>query len=215
MGLSKKNIESLQEIMIDCYGNIGCALNFKSPFELLVSTILAAQCTDVRVNVVTGEMFKKYNKPQDFAFMEQEKLEGLIKSCGFYRNKASAIISSSRAILDEYGGQVPDSLEKLVALPGVGRKTASVVLANGFCIPAFAVDTHVFRVTGRIGIAHEKTADKQSEALEKIFDKSKWIILHHCFIWHGRKVCSSQRPNCADCAVNELCKHYSVIFKRQ
>lgn len=194
--------------MENTYPDAHCQLDHKSPFELLIATILSAQCTDVRVNKITEELFKRYNKPCDFYKMPQEKLEGLIKSAGFYRNKAKNIIGTSRVLMDKYGGEVPGNFEDLVRLPGVGRKTANVVLSTAFNVPALAVDTHVFRVTNRIGIVAEKTPEDTEISLCKKIKKERWSKAHHLFIFHGRRICSARKAKCQICPLTDLCLYY-------
>lgn len=194
--------------MSETYPNAHCELNFKSPFELLVATILSAQCTDKRVNLITEELFKKYNKPTDFALINPEQLENLIRSCGFFRNKTKNIIGASKVILEKYSGQVPDKFVELIKIPGVGRKTANVIMANAFNLPALAVDTHVFRVTNRIGFVNEKTPDKTEIALKNKIKKEKWAKAHHIFIFHGRNLCSSRNPKCQICPVTMYCNYF-------
>lgn len=194
--------------MSETYPNAHCELNFKSPFELLVATILSAQCTDKRVNLITEELFKKYNKPTDFALINPEQLENLIRSCGFFRNKTKNIIGASKVILEKYSGQVPDKFVELIKIPGVGRKTANVIMANAFNLPALAVDTHVFRVTNRIGFVNEKTPDKTEIALKNKIKKEKWAKAHHIFIFHGRNLCSSRNPKCQICPVIIYCNYF-------
>lgn len=203
--LSKKKTAEVIEILNKTYPDAKCELNHSTPFELLVATILSAQCTDVRVNMVTEELFKKYNTPQQFEELGATKIEPLIRTCGFYRNKARSIYGASKMILDEYGGEVPNTIEELVKLPGVGKKTANVVASNCFDIPAIAVDTHVFRVSNRIGIVNEKTPEKTEEALMKRIDKDMWTKAHHLIIFHGRRRCMARNPDCGMCEVREYC----------
>lgn len=183
------------------------ALQFKSPYELLVAVILSAQCTDERVNKVTGVLFEKYNTPQSMVTLSQEELEKYIFSCGFYRNKAAHILSASRDILDKFGGEVPSAFDDLRTLAGVGQKTANVVYSVAFGGDAIAVDTHVFRVSRRLGLAGANTPEKVEEDLKKVIPREKWSTAHHWLIWHGRKVCRSQRPDCANCTLKTLCKY--------
>lgn len=187
------------------------ALAFRSPYELLVAVILSAQCTDERVNKVTAELFKEHNTPEKMITLKQEELERKIYSCGFYHNKAKHILSASQDILSRYGGQVPDTLEDLRTLAGVGRKTANVVYAVAFGGDAIAVDTHVFRVSNRLGIAEGKTPEKVEEGLMKAIPQSEWSKAHHLLIWHGRRVCHSQRPACAECTLAQLCKERQKV----
>lgn len=182
------------------------ALEFNSPYELLVAVILSAQCTDERVNKVTKVLFEKYNTPEKMLSLTPPELEKYIFSCGFYRNKAAHILSASRDILEKYGGNVPDNLEELRTLAGVGRKTANVVYAVAFGGDAIAVDTHVFRVSNRLGIAEGKTPDKVEDGLCAVLPKSEWSKAHHYLIYHGRRVCHSQKPDCPNCTLKEYCK---------
>lgn len=185
------------------------ALKFRSPYELLVAVILSAQCTDERVNKVTEELFKNYDTPEKMIELTQPELEKYIFSCGFYRNKAAHILSASHDILEKYGGKVPDNLEELRTLAGVGRKTANVVYAVAFGGDAIAVDTHVFRVSNRLGIAEGKTPDKVEEGLCAVIPKDIWSKAHHYLIYHGRRVCHSQKPDCINCTLKEYCKFYN------
>ena len=184
------------------------ALHFKSPYELLVAVILSAQCTDERVNKVTAVLFEKYNTPADMVKLTQEELEKYIFSCGFYRNKAAHILSASHDILEKFAGCVPSTLEELKTLAGVGQKTANVVYAVAFGGDAIAVDTHVFRVSNRLGIAEGNTPAKVEEGLCKAIPKELWSKAHHYLIYHGRRVCHSQRPDCGNCTLKGLCKFY-------
>lgn len=184
-----------------------CELNFRTPFELLVAVILSAQCTDKRVNIVTKELFSRFNTPRDFAALSEQELGEYIYSTGFYKNKAKSIIEASQALIREYGGEVPRELDKLVKLKGVGRKTASVVLSVAFGIPAMPVDTHVFRVSKRIGLAQSDTPDGVEEELKKVFREKDWILAHHLLIFHGRYVCLSRSPKCGECKVNGVCDY--------
>lgn len=185
------------------------ALKFRSPYELLVAVILSAQCTDERVNKVTEELFKKYDTPEKMIELTQPELEKYIFSCGFYRNKAAHILSASHDILEKYGGKIPDNLEELRTLAGVGRKTANVVYAVAFGGDAIAVDTHVFRVSNRLGIAEGKTPDKVEEGLCAVIPKNIWSKAHHYLIYHGRRVCHSQKPDCPNCTLKDYCKFYN------
>ena len=185
------------------------ALEFNSPYELLVAVTLSAQCTDERVNKVTKVLFEKYNTPEKMLSLTPPELEKYIFSCGFYRNKAAHILSASQDILEKYGGNVPDNLEELRTLAGVGRKTANVVYAVAFGGDAIAVDTHVFRVSNRLGIAEGKTPDKVEDGLCAVLPKSEWSKAHHYLIYHGRRVCHSQKPDCPNCTLKEYCKFYN------
>ena len=184
------------------------ALKFTTPYELLIAVILSAQCTDERVNKVTEVLFKEHNTPEKMLTLSQDELEKYIFSCGFYHNKAAHILSASRDILERYGGAVPDTLEELKTLAGVGPKTANVVYAVAFGGDAIAVDTHVFRVSNRLGLAQGKTPAKVEEGLCAVLPKSEWSKAHHYLIYHGRRVCHSQRPDCANCTLKTLCDYY-------
>ena len=184
------------------------ALHYNSPYELLVAVILSAQCTDERVNKVTEVLFKEHNTPEKMLGLTQEELEKYIYSCGFYRNKAAHILSASRDIVEKFGGEVPSAHDDLKKLAGVGQKTANVVYAVAFGGDAIAVDTHVFRVSNRLGLAHANTPEKTEEQLKEIIPKSEWSKAHHWLIYHGRRVCHSQRPDCVNCTLKNLCEFY-------
>ena len=187
------------------------ALHYSSPYELLVAVILSAQCTDERVNQVTATLYRKYNTPESMLTLSQEELEGYIYSCGFYRNKAKHILSASRDIVEKFGGQVPPTLDRLQTLAGVGRKTANVVYSVAFGGDAIAVDTHVFRVSNRLELAVGKTPEQVEEGLMKAIPKQDWSKAHHWLIYHGRRVCHSQRPDCENCTLKECCAYYAKI----
>ncbi len=189
------------------------ALHFRSPYELLVAVILSAQCTDERVNKVTAVLFERYNTPEAMLLLSREELEKYIYSCGFYHNKAAHILSASRDIVEQFHGQVPSELDKLQSLAGVGRKTANVVYSVAFGGDAIAVDTHVFRVANRTGLAVGNTPEKVEEGLMRVIPKDKWSKAHHLLIWHGRKVCHSQRPDCAHCTLAPWCPSAFKIGK--
>ena len=181
------------------------ALEYRTPFELLVSTMLAAQCTDRQVNKCTRVLYEKYNTPAQFAALTEEQLEPYIKSCGFFRAKGKNILATSRLLVERYGGQVPPDRDALTQLPGVGRKTANVVVSNAFGIPAIAVDTHVFRVSNRIGLADAKTVEKTEEQLMARIPQKDWSVAHHWLIYHGRQVCGAKKPRCEGCCVACVC----------
>ena len=191
------------------------ALRYRTPYELLVAVILSAQCTDERVNKVTAELFKEHSTPQTMLSLSQEELEKFIFSCGFYRMKAEHILSASRDILDRFGGEVPGTVEELMSLAGVGKKTANVVYSVAFGGDAIAVDTHVFRVSNRLGLAKGKTPLEVEAGLNKAIPKEKWSEAHHWLIWHGRKVCHSQRPACGECTLKENCGYAKTPPKKK
>lgn len=202
--IDEKNKAAL-DILSDLYKDAKPALIFNNVFELLVSVILSAQCTDVRVNKTTQKLFEKYNTPELIANMDIELLEDYIRSCGLYKNKAKNIQEASRMICEKFAGKVPQTREELMSLSGVGRKTANVVLSVGFGKPAFAVDTHVFRVANRIGLANAKNPDEVEKQLTAIIPENDWGKAHHWLIYHGRLVCHSQKPDCENCKVREFC----------
>lgn len=189
------------------------ALHFKSAYELLVAVILSAQCTDERVNKVTEVLFRDYNTPDKMLTLTQAELEKYIFSCGFYRNKAAHILSASADIMQKFGGQVPETLDELKTLAGVGQKTANVVYAVAFGGNAIAVDTHVFRVSNRLGIAKGKTPAKVEEGLRAVIPEDKWGKAHHYLIYHGRRVCHSQKPDCVNCTLKDCCEFYENTAK--
>lgn len=205
--MKKENIENVINVLENTYKGAKCGLNFKNPYELLIATMLSAQCTDERVNVVTEELFKKYNSAEAMVTLTQEEIGEKIKSCGLYKNKSKNILAASQDILNKFNGKVPNTMEDLVSLPGVGRKTANVVLSNAFGIPAIAVDTHVFRVSNRIGIAKGKNVDIVEKELMKNIPKEKWSDTHHYLIWHGRKICKARKPQCDECPVAPYCEY--------
>jgi endonuclease-3 len=205
--MNKKEILEIVKILTEVYPDSTPALKYTTPFELLVAVILSAQCTDERVNKVTEVLFKRANQPIEFAQMEHEELEKYIYSCGFYRAKASHIISSAKDIVEKFDGQVPATLEQLQTLAGVGRKTANVVYSVAFGGDAIAVDTHVFRVSNRIGLAKAKTPLDTENQLMQALPKEKWSHLHHALIFHGRRVCSSRKPKCRECELRQYCKY--------
>ena len=195
--------EILEKLKIE-QPNAGCELNFSTPFELLVAVILSAQCTDKRVNMATEKLFKVYNTAEQFASLSLEELAPYIFSCGFYNNKGKNIIAMAKELVEKYNGEVPRDFDKLVKLAGVGRKTASVVMTVAFDEPAMPVDTHVFRVSRRLGLSKGNTPEKVEQDLCKAFDREDWNSLHHTMIFHGRYVCHSQRPKCDECLVKEV-----------
>ena len=183
-----------------------CALRHENAFQLLVATILSAQCTDVRVNQVTPELFRKYPTPQDFAALRQEVLEQDIRSTGFFRNKAKSIIGAAKMIVDDFGGQVPKTMDEMLALPGVARKTANVVLGTAYGIPTgVVVDTHVFRIASRLKLSKQKTPEKVEQDLLILVPQERWISFGHRMIWFGRKICQARKPLCAECPLEAIC----------
>lgn len=204
---SEKKAARVLSILQKEFPDAGTRLHFNTVFELLVATILSAQSTDEQVNHITDELFKFFNRPEDFAAMEPEELEPLIKGCGLYHNKARGIVDASRIILARFQGQVPDTLEELMELPGVGRKTANVVLAVGFGKPGLGVDTHVHRVANRLGLVTSKSADKTELQLKELIPPREWGKAHHLLIWHGRTYCKAPKPKCDACPLSKLCSY--------
>ena len=188
------------------YPGAKCSLNHSNPFELLVATILSAQCTDERVNLVTADLFRKYRKPEDYLKVSPRELEKDIQSTGFFRNKTKSIQGTSKMLTEEYGGVVPHTMDELLELPGVARKTANVVLGNAFDIKAgVVVDTHVSRLSHRLDFTQQKTAEKIEQDLIQIVPKKDWVIFPHLMISHGRKICKARRPLCEECPVEKQC----------
>lgn len=199
--IAKEIVYRLSKVFLD-----KPALNFTTPFELLVAVILSAQCTDERVNKVTKELFKEYNTPKKMVTLSQEELEKYIFSCGLYKSKASHILETSKDIIERFNGEVPSTKEELVTLAGVGRKTANVVYSVAFKGNAIAVDTHVFRVSNRIGLVNAKNVLLTEKALMKILDESDWSKAHHYLIYLGRSFCKAQKPDCENCPIKDLCE---------
>lgn len=201
-------MENTQEILRrleQVYLDAKPALHYKNAYELLVATILSAQCTDVRVNKVTEGLFLQYPDAAHLAMADQQELEQRIHSCGCYSVKARNLIETAKRLVQNFQGEVPKTMEELTTLAGVGRKTANVVLSNAFGIPGIAVDTHVFRVSNRLGLAHAKDVQKTEEQLMALIPKEKWGNAHHWLIYHGRQVCSARKPHCATCFLNDIC----------
>ncbi len=207
--MDRQKTDKILDKLAELYPDAKPALEYRTPYELLVAVILSAQCTDERVNKVTRVLFEKHSTPHTMLELSQEELEKYIFSCGFYRNKAAHILSASRDIIEKFGGEVPNTLGELKTLAGVGQKTANVVYAVAFGGDAIAVDTHVFRVSNRLGIAEGKTPEKVEEGLNAAIPKNLWSKAHHYLIYHGRRVCHSQKPDCPDCTLKELCKFYN------
>ena len=204
---TEKIIADLQRTYPDAH----CELNHSSPLELLIATILSAQCTDKRVNLVTAELFKKYRSAADFARADRATLEEEIKSTGFYRNKAKSIIACCQAIVAQHGGRVPQTMEELIELGGVGRKTANVVLGNAFGINVgVVVDTHVARLSARLGLTNERDPAKIEPALMALVPQAQWTLFSHWLIWHGRRRCDARKPDCANCEIQKLCPRIGV-----
>lgn len=204
--MNKNKISNIIKILSEEYWDAKPALKFSTIYELLVAVILSAQCTDERVNLVTSELFKVYNTPSKMLKLTVEELSKIIAPCGLNNSKAKNIIGASQKIVENFGGEVPSDFNDLLSLPGVGRKTADVLIAVAFNGDAIAVDTHVFRVSNRLGIAKGKTPYEIEKQLMQNIQKDMWSKSHHYLIWHGRKVCKARNPVCADCVLNKLCE---------
>ena len=204
--IKKEKIQKILQILEETYGDTTTALEYNTPFQLLISTILSAQSTDVRVNIVTKELFKKYPDAQAIAALNIEELEEWIKSIGLFKTKAKNILATSKILAESYKKDIPDTREELQKLPGVGRKTANVVLSIAKNVPAIAVDTHVFRVSNRLGLARANDVLKTENQLMKNIPENKWSDAHHWLIWHGRKICKAQNPLCNECPLFIYCK---------
>ncbi len=188
------------------YPDAHCALNHTTPFELLIATILSAQCTDERVNIVTADLFRKYRGPAAFLEVSQEELERDIHSTGFFRNKAKNIQAACRRLIDEYGGEIPQTMDELLTLGGVARKTANVVLGNAFGIASgVVVDTHVSRLSQRLGLTENETAEKIERDLAELVPKKYWVMFPHWLIYHGRQICNARKPKCGECVLADIC----------
>jgi len=202
----KKRTRDIIRRLKRAYPGAKCSLNHSNPFELLVATILSAQSTDDRVNIVTADLFRKYKKPEDYLKVPPSELEKDIHSTGFFRNKTKSIQGTARMLMEEYGGEVPHTMNELLELPGVARKTANVVLGNAFGVRAgVVVDTHVTRLSHRLALSQEKTAEKIEQDLIPIVPKKDWVIFPHLMIYHGRKICKARNPLCEECTIEKLC----------
>lgn len=207
--LNKEQIRKVLDELQKLYPDAHCELNFTNTFELLVSTILSAQSTDVRVNIVTKDLFKEHNTPESMLKLSQEELQEKIRSIGFYRNKSKNILNTSRILIEDYDSKVPDTREELMKLPGVGRKTANVVISNAFGKQAIAVDTHVFRVSNRIGLADSDKIDGTEQDLMNNIPENEWSKSHHLLIFHGRTICKARSPKCEICPIKDVCFYYA------
>jgi len=208
---SKRHAAKVAKILRQEYPNATCALDFRTPLELLVATILSAQCTDKRVNLVTKELFQKYRSAADYARASQEALQRDIQSTGFFRNKAKSLIGCCTELVDKHGGEVPKDLETLVGLPGIGRKTANVVLGTAFGIASgVVVDTHVARVSRRLGLTRHKDPVKIEQDLMGLIPRETWIDFGHALVHHGRRLCVARKPKCDDCPLGPFCPRVGV-----
>lgn len=204
----REKVNEILDILEKTYPEAQCELVHRNPFELLIATVLSAQTTDKKVNQVTERLFKKYKNPQDFSNLEAQELENEIREIGLYRNKAKNIIALSRKLITDFNGEVPKTKEELMSLPGVGRKTANVVVSNAFNVPAIAVDTHVFRVSNRIGLADAKDVTETENQLMINIPKERWTKAHHLLIFHGRRTCIARKPKCEQCTIAPYCNYF-------
>jgi endonuclease-3 len=200
-----ERVRKILPILKKTYPDAAIALHFANPLELLIATILSAQCTDVRVNMVTKDLFKKYKSAADWAGADLKQIEEDIRTCGFYHNKAVSIQGAARKVVDDFGGKVPGTMEELLTLPGVGRKTANVVLGNAFGVPAIACDTHVIRLSRRLQLSDNSDPVKLEFDLADIVPKRDWTLFSHLLIFHGRRICMARKPNCPECPIAPYC----------
>lgn len=200
----------MDRILVETYPDAHCELDFRDPLELLVATILSAQCTDKRVNTVTPTLFAKYPTAEDYAGADRAELEGIIRPTGFFRAKTTSIIGMAQALCERHGGEVPGRLKDLVALPGVGRKTANVVLGNAFGVPGITVDTHFQRLTHRFRWTSETDPVKIEQVVAGLIPKRDWTMMSHRLIWHGRRICHARKPACGVCPLAALCPSYGI-----
>ncbi len=204
--MNKKDVTKIIEILKDTYPDAKCSLDFTTPFEMLIAVILSAQCTDERVNKTTPNIFAKYSTPEDFANMDILELEDLVHPCGFYKNKAKNIKATAKIIVEKYNGKVPETMDELMSLPGVGRKTANVVMLEAFNNPqGIAVDTHCRRVSNKLGLSSEKEPEKIEQDLLKLIPKKYYKDVNHIFVWHGRYTCTARNPKCTGCPLRKFC----------
>lgn len=204
----KKKIKIIVDKLMETYPDAECELKYETPFQLLIATVLSAQTTDKKVNEVTKKLFKDYGTLDKFLTLSEEKLQDIIKVIGLYKTKSRNIVALCKVLRDNFNGEVPKTRDELVTLPGVGRKTANVVISNCFGVQAFAVDVHVFRVSNRIGLANASTPEKTELDLMKNIDENLWTICHHTIIFHGRRCCTARNPKCEECTIKDYCKYY-------
>ncbi len=210
MTFSQNQISSILDALRKEYPDAECALTHRNTYELIIAVVLSAQTTDKSVNKVSGRLFEKYSSPAELASAEQEDVIDIIKTIGMYKTKSKNIIALAKVLTEKYGGEVPGDYDRLIELPGVGRKTANVVLSVGFGQQRIAVDTHVFRVSNRIGLVSEKDVLKTELALMKVLPENRWSEAHHSLIFHGRNCCSARKPKCEECVIGEFCRKVGV-----
>ena len=203
-----QEVQKIYELLKDEYPDVRCELNYETPLQLVTATVLSAQTTDRQVNKVTEVLFAQHPDLDSLLELSVEELEEYIRTLGFYHTKARNLYQMFRQLAERFGGEVPQTMEELTSLSGVGRKTANVVMSNAFGIPAIAVDTHVFRVSNRIGLAQAKTVEETEKQLQEALDESIWSMMHHLLIFHGRRCCSARSPECERCVIKNYCKQY-------
>lgn len=207
----KKIVEIIEKLK-EYYPEAKCSLDFKTPFELAIAVMLSAQCTDERVNKVTPQLFEKYSTPEEIYNIEIEELEGIIYPCGFYKNKAKNIKAMAKEILEKYNGSMPQTMEELISLPGIGRKSANVIMLEAFKNPqGIAIDTHAKRIFKRIGLTKNTDPNKIENDVLKLLPKKYYKDVNHLLVWHGRKICSSKKPKCEECPINSLCNRIEAL----
>ncbi len=212
-GTDPKRVRAILQKLDEAYPDVTCALKHENPFQLLVSTILSAQCTDARVNQVTSTLYRKYPTPEAFAYANPSELEESIRPTGFFRNKTKSIIGASKQIIERFKGEVPRTMEELLPLPGVARKTANVVLGTAYGVPSgVVVDTHVQRVSRRLDLTRNLDPKKIEQDLMRVIPQEKWILFGHQLIWHGRRVCQARNPRCVDCNLEHICYSKDKTF---
>ena len=211
----KIDVANLINILRNTYPEATCGLDFNTPFELLVAVMLSAQCTDERVNKTVAYIFPKYNTPEDFANMEISELENLIRPCGFYKNKAKNLKACSLKLIHDFNGIVPNNMDDLLTLPGIGRKSANVILLDAYNTPVgIAVDTHCKRISNRIGLSSKSEPEKIEQDLLKLFPKELLKDVNHLFVWHGRNICTARFPKCSSCPIKKYCKNWNNYYEK-
>lgn len=211
---SKEEAIKIINILKETYPDAKCSLDFTTPFEMMIAVMLSAQCTDERVNRTTPSLFEKYNTPEKMVEIKLEELEKIIHPCGFYKNKSKNIIAASKMLIDDYNGKVPNDPKELIKIPGVGRKSANVIMLEAFNNPSgIAVDTHAKRISNKMGFSNESESSKIEQDLLKVFDKEYWYDVNHLLVWHGRGFCNARKPECDKCTVNIYCDSYNNFDK--
>ncbi len=207
--MKKENAIKLIKILKKTYPDATCSLDFTSPFQMGIAVMLSAQCTDERVNKTTPELFSKYKKPEDYLKASQEEIEEIIKPCGFYKNKAKNLVGYAKMVVENYNGELPQDMEELIKLPGIGRKSANVIMLEAYNDPrGIAIDTHAKRIAARVGLSNEKEPSKIEQDLLKLIPKEYYKDVNHLLVWHGRKTCDARHPKCEKCAIKDYCKYF-------